>query len=192
MARKDPAAIDPNLLPALVSILAFIGDAARYEDFRARFKTAATPQEERRYLFSLAMFQQHNLLGRTLDMTLNGEIRLQDAPFMVSAVMNTVYGREQGWRFVKMNWDLLDRRFPKQGLRRMCGGITGFCKPELERDVREFFQARQVDLGGKTLEQYLEQLRIGVSFAERSRRDLQEFLRRNQYSPEVAQTSVPG
>jgi puromycin-sensitive aminopeptidase len=125
-------------------------------------------------------------------MTLNGEIRLQDAPFMVSAVMNTVYGREQGWRFVKMNWDLLDRRFPKQGLRRMCGGITGFCKPELERDVREFFQARQVDLGGKTLEQYLEQLRIGVSFAERSRRDLQEFLRRNQYSPEVAQTSVPG
>jgi puromycin-sensitive aminopeptidase len=192
MARKDPAAIDPNLLPALVSILAFIGDAARYEDFRARFKTAATPQEERRYLFSLAMFQQHNLLGRTLDMTLNGEIRLQDAPFMVSAVMNNVYGREQGWRFVKMNWDLLDRRFPKQGLRRMCGGITGFCKPELERDVREFFQARQVDLGGKTLEQYLEQLRIGVSFAERSRRDLQEFLRRNQYSPEVAQTSVPG
>jgi puromycin-sensitive aminopeptidase len=74
----------------------------------------------------------------------------------------------------------------------MCGGITGFCKPELERDVREFFEARQVDLGGKTLEQYLEQLRIGVSFAERSRRDLQEFLRRNQYSPEVAQTSVPG
>lgn len=192
MARKDPAAIDPNLLPALVSILAFIGDAARYEDFRARFKTATTPQEERRYLFSLAMFQQHALLDRTLDMTLNGEIRLQDAPFMVSAVMNNVYGREQGWRFVKMNWDLLDRRFPKQGLRRMCGGITGFCKPELERDVREFFQARQVDLGGKTLEQYLEQLRIGVSFAERSRRDLQEFLRRNQYSPEVAQTSVPG
>ena len=192
MVRKDPAAIDPNLLPALVSILAFIGDAARYEDFRARFKTAATPQEERRYLFSLAMFQQQALLGRTLDMTLNGEIRLQDAPFMVSAVMNNVYGREQGWHFVKMNWDLLDRRFPKQGLRRMCGGITGFCKPELERDVREFFEARQVDLGGKTLEQYLEQLRIGVSFAERSRRDLQEFLRRNQYSPEVAQTSVPG
>ena len=42
MARKHPAAIDPNLLPALVSILAFIGDAARYEDFRARFKAAAT------------------------------------------------------------------------------------------------------------------------------------------------------
>ncbi len=153
---------------------------------------AATPQEERRYLFSLATFRQTDLLDRTLAMTLNGEIRLQDAPFMVSAVMSNVYGREQGWRFVKTNWDVLDRRFPKQGLRRMCGGITGLCKPELERDVREFFQARNVDLGGKTLEQYLEQLRIGVSFGERSRRDLQEFLGKGQYSPDFAQTSFPG
>jgi puromycin-sensitive aminopeptidase len=180
-AQNDREAVDPNILPALVSILAFTGHAARYEEFHTRFKTAATPQEERRYLFSLAMFRQTALLDRTLAMTLNGEIRLQDAPFMVSAVMGNVYGREQGWRFVKTNWDLLDRRFPKQGLRRMCGGITGLCKSELERDVREFFQTRQVDLGGKTLEQYLEQLRIGVSFGERSRRDLREFLRKNQY-----------
>jgi puromycin-sensitive aminopeptidase len=190
-ARRDPETVDPNLLPALVSILAFVGDAARYDEFRSRFKTAATPQEERRYLFSLAMFRQTALLDRTLAMTLNGEIRIQDAPFMVSAVMHNVYGREQGWRFVKTNWDLLDRRFPKQGLRRMCGGITGFCTPDLERDAREFFQVRKIDLGGKTLEQYLEQLRIGVSFAERYRRDLQEYLREGQYSPHLAQTAFP-
>ena len=66
-------------------------------------------------------------------MTLNGEIRLQDAPFVVNAVMSSVYGREQGWHFVKSNWDKIDRRFPKQGLRRMCGGITGLCTSELEQ-----------------------------------------------------------
>ena len=138
-ARKDPAAVDPNLLPALVSILAFTGDAARYEEFAERFKAAATPQEERRYLFSLAMFRQEALLDRTLAKTLDGQIRIQDAPFMVGAVMSNVYGREQGWRFVKKNWDVLDQRFPKQGLRRMCGGITGLSAPALERDVRQFF-----------------------------------------------------
>jgi puromycin-sensitive aminopeptidase len=175
-ARKDPAAVDPNLLPALVSILAFTGDAARYDEFTERFKTAATPQEERRYLFALAMFRQTALLDRTLAKTLDGEIRIQDAPFIVGAVMSNVYGRELGWRFVKTNWDVLDRRFPKQGLRRMCGGITGLCKPELEQDVRQFFEARKIDLGGKTLEQYLEQLRIGVSFGERYGRTLIEYL----------------
>jgi puromycin-sensitive aminopeptidase len=175
-SRKDPGAVDPNLLPALVGILAFTGDEARYEEFAERFKKAVTPQEERRYLFSLAMFRQPALLDRTLAKTLDGEIRVQDAPFMVSAVMGNVYGREQGWRFVRNNWDLLDRRFPKQGLRRMCGGITGLCEPELERDVRQFFESRKIDLGGKTLEQYLEQLRIAVSFAERHLRKLPEAL----------------
>jgi puromycin-sensitive aminopeptidase len=178
VSRKDPDAVDPNLLPALVSILAYTGDTARYDEFADRFKKAATPQEERRYLFSLAMFRQPALLDRTLAKTLDGDIRTQDAPFMVSAVMSNVYGREQGWHFLKRNWEVMDRRFPKQGLRRMCGGITALCKPELERDVRQFFESRKIDLGGKTLAQYLEQLRIGVSFSERYAPALQNYLQR--------------
>ncbi len=173
-------AVDPNLLPALVSILAFTGDDARYDDFTERFRTATTPQEERRYLFSLATFRQTPLLERTLAKTLNGEIRVQDAPFIVAAVMGNVYGREQGWTFLKTNWDQMDRRFPKQGLRRMCGGVTGLCKPDLERDVRQFFAARKIDLGGKTLEQYLEQLRITVAFRERNGGNLRQYLQQSR------------
>ncbi|MGZ8375102.1 MAG: ERAP1-like C-terminal domain-containing protein, partial [Nitrospira sp.] len=87
--------------------------------------------------------------------------------FIVGALMMNVDGREQAWEFVKTNWDQMDRLFPKQGLRRMCGGIVGLATPELEQDVRAFFAARKIDLGGKTLEQYLEQLRVAVSFRER-------------------------
>lgn len=179
-SRTEPMAVDPNLLPALVSILAFTGDDARYDDFTERFRTATTPQEERRYLFSLATFRQTPLLERTLAKTLNGEIRVQDAPFIVAAVMGNVYGREQGWTFLKTNWDQMDRRFPKQGLRRMCGGVTGLCKPDLERDVRQFFAARKIDLGGKTLEQYLEQLRITVAFRERNGGNLRQYLQQSR------------
>ena len=69
--------------------------------------------------------------------------------------------------FLKTNWEKMDRLFPKQGLRRMCGGIVGLATPELERDVRDFFMTRKIDLGGKTLDQYLEQLRIAVTVRER-------------------------
>ena len=178
-SKEDAEAVDPNLIPALVSIMAFTGDATRYDAFIEQFRKAATPQEERRYLFSLAAFRQPALLDRTLRMTLNGEIRLQDAPFVVNAVMSSVYGREQGWHFVKSNWDKIDRRFPKQGLRRMCGGITGLCTSELEQDVREFFTTREIDLGGKTLEQYLEQLRISVTFRERNGGELRQYLQQS-------------
>ncbi|MEK7725547.1 MAG: ERAP1-like C-terminal domain-containing protein, partial [Nitrospirota bacterium] len=117
------------------------------------------------------------LLTRTLARTISGEIRTQDAPFVVSAVLGNVYGREQAWEFVKTNWDQMDRLFPKQGLRRMCGGVVALATAELEQDVREFFLSRKIDLGGKTLEQYLEQLRIGVTFRKREHRSLSELLR---------------
>ena len=176
-SRKDAATVDPNVIPALVAILAHTGDEARYDEFIDRYRTAATPQEERRYLFSLASFQSPVLLTRTLAHTINGEIRTQDAPFIVSAVLGNVSGRELAWDFVKTNWDQMDRLFPKQGLRRMCGGIVGLATPELERDVQEFFSSRKIDLGGKTLEQYFEQLRITVAFRERELRSLKDQLK---------------
>jgi puromycin-sensitive aminopeptidase len=174
--RNDPSAVDPNIVPALVAILAYIGDEARYEQFSELYRRAATPQEERRYLFSLTMFRSSDLLSRTLSRTLNGEIRIQDAPFVVAATMTSVHGRELAWEFVKTNWDQMDRLFPKQGLRRMCGGIVGLATPELEQDVRAFFTSRKIDLGGKTLDQYLEQLRVAVSFREREGRTMQATL----------------
>jgi puromycin-sensitive aminopeptidase len=174
--RREPEAVDTNLVPALVSVLAFTGDETRYNEFAERFRSATTPQEERRFLFSLAAFRPTELLERTLAKSLNGEIRVQDAPAVVSAVMSNVYGRELGWTFVKRNWDQMDRVFPKQGLRRMCGGITGLASAELERDVRGFFTSRQIDLGGKTLDQYLEQLRIVVNFKEQDETRLHDYL----------------
>ena len=171
-----PNSVDPNILPAIIAILAHIGDDARYREYVQRFKHAATPQEERRYLYSLALYQPRELLQHTLQKAINGEIRTQDAPFMVRMVMGSVYGRELAWDFVKQQWDTMDRLYPKNGLRRMCEGITSLVTPELERDVRRFFVERKIDLGGKTLEQYLEQLHIGVTLRERDGKTLARYL----------------
>lgn len=176
-AEQDhPGSVDPNLLPALVSILAFTGDEARYEEFVHRFRKAATPQEERRFLYALAAFRLPDLLERTLEKTLNGEIRTQDAPIVVSAVLHNVYGRTIAWAFLKKHWEDMDRLFPKNGLRRMCGGIVGLTTPELQQDVHEFFTSRKIDLGGKTLQQYLEQLQIVVAFRGQALGAIREYL----------------
>jgi puromycin-sensitive aminopeptidase len=174
--KHDPASVDPNVLQAVIAILAHTGDAARYQEFSERFRAAATPQEERRYLSALASFQPQDLSARTLEKTLNGEFRAQDAPFVVRLLLANVHGRELAWEFVKTNWDAMDRRYPKQGLRRMCEGITGLSTPALERDVQRFFRERKIDLGGKTLAQYLEQLRIAVAFRERTGGALGRYL----------------
>jgi len=175
---QHPDSVDPNLLPPIIAILAHVGDAARYEDYVSRVKGAKTPQEERRYLYALALFQPPTLVERTLVKCINGDIRTQDGPFIIRMILMTVHGREMAWGFVKREWDRMDRLFPKTGLRRMCEGIIGLATPELERDVRRFFEERKIDLGGKTLEQYLEELRIAVTMQQRDGQALGAYLTR--------------
>jgi puromycin-sensitive aminopeptidase len=172
----DAGAVDPNVLPALIAVLAYTGDTRRYSEFLARFRAAATPQEEQRYLYALTTFQPVELLEQTLARAINGEIRTQDAPFVVRSLLMSVYGRERAWEFVKANWDTMDRLYPKHGTRRMAEGVTGLTTPELEADVHRFFSERKIDLGGKTLAQYLEQLRVAVTLRERSLAALSGYL----------------
>ena len=164
------------MLPALIAVLAHAGDQARYEAFVERFRAAATPQEEQRYLYALTAFQQPALVESTLARTVNGEIRTQDAPFVVRSMLMLVHSREATWTFVKKQWDTMDRLYPKHGLRRMAEGVIGLATPEWEADVHRFFAERRIDFGGKTLAQYLEQLRVAVALREREAAGLSRAL----------------
>jgi len=179
--RDEPSSADPDVVPALVAILAHSGGEGEYAEFHRAFKAARTPQEEQRYLYSLAGFRQPELIEQTLERTISGEVRTQDAPFLVRSFLLSVHGRERAWRFVRENWEVMERRFPsKSGLRRMCEGITGLATRELEADVLEFFRSRNVTLGGKTLEQYLERLHVAVVFREREAANLAAHLSRQR------------
>ncbi|MBI4573477.1 MAG: M1 family metallopeptidase [candidate division NC10 bacterium] len=177
-ARRDPSAADPNVLAAAITVLAHAGGEAEFSEFLGRFKTAQTPQEEQRYLYALAAFRDGSLLRRTLHLTVSGEVRAQDAPYLVRSLLSNVDAGELAWRFVKEHWETMERQFPHGGIRRMCEGITALASPALEADVRHFFASRKISLGGKTLEQYLEQLRIAVAFQEREAAGLAEYLSR--------------
>jgi puromycin-sensitive aminopeptidase len=176
--RNDDAAVDPNVLPALIAIVAWTGGEEQYAWFLGRFKSARTPQEEQRYLYALAGFRQPELLRRTLDLTINGEVRSQDAPFLMRALLASVYGRGLAWDFVKEHWEAMARQYPGSAYRRMWEGVTALISADWERDVHDFFSSRGIVLGGKTLDQYLEQLRVAVSFQEREREGLAAYLGR--------------
>ncbi len=170
---------DPNVHAAVLTIVAHTGDETDYDNFVARFKAARTPQEEQRYLRALAEFRPPDLVRRTLDLSLGGDVRTQDGPFLVRDLLMGVHSREIAWAFVKDRWDEMERRYPSQsGLRRLCEGLTGLTTPELEADAQRFFASRTVSFGGKTLEQYLERLRVAVLFGERETPHLREYLAR--------------
>jgi puromycin-sensitive aminopeptidase len=174
--REDETAVDPDVLPALIAIVATAGGEAEYDEFLRRFKAARTPQEEQRYLYALAAFRQPELLQRTLEKTTNGEVRSQDAPFLVRALLVGVHSRGLAWEYVKANWQAMARQYPGSAYRRMYEGVTALVSPPWEQEVRAFFETNQIVLGGKTLEQYLEQLRIAVRLQEREATPLAAYL----------------
>jgi puromycin-sensitive aminopeptidase len=172
----DSGTVDPNVLPAVIAVLAHTGDAGRYEDFLRRFRSASTPQEEQRYLYALAGFREPELIRQTLGRAVNGEIRTQDAPFVVRSMLVSVDGRELAWDFVKQHWDTMDRLYPKHGMRRLAEGVTGLATPALEADVTRFFAEKKPQFGGKVLAQYLEQLHVAVVLRQRETAALQGYL----------------
>jgi puromycin-sensitive aminopeptidase len=165
--REDERSLDPNVLPAVIATLAASGSEPEYAEFGERFRQARTPQEEQRYLYALAGFRHPTFLQKTLDRALSGEIRSQDAPYVVRSMLAGVYGRGLAWEFVKTHWQTMARLYPPSAYRRMFEGVTGLVSRRWEEEVRAFFPAHGIELGGKTLEQYLEQLRIAVRFQER-------------------------
>jgi len=171
--EKDPASVDRNLIPALVSIVSYTGDQADYERFFANFKHPQTPQEETRYLFALANFRAALLIRQTLNLTINGEVRTQNSPYLLRGVLLNRDARDQAWSFMKTNWQEMLRQYPDNSIPRMCEGIIGLVTPELEADVKDFFANHPVKQGTKQMEQHLERLRVAVACKQR----WQELLR---------------
>ena len=160
--EKVPDSVDRNLIPALVSIVAHTGGSAEYDNFYGKFKTARTPQEETRYLFALANFRVPDLVERTLDLTINGEVRTQNSPYLMRGILLNKRARHRAWSFMKAHWDDMLRQYPDNSIPRLCEGIIGLVETELEKDVREFFAQHPVKQGTKQLEQHLERLRVAV------------------------------
>jgi hypothetical protein len=165
--ERDANAVDRNLVPALISIVAHTGTPEDYEKFYGKFKNAQTPQEEQRYLFALAGFRQPDLIDRTLWLTINGEVRTQNAPYLMRNILLNREARLKAWVFMKEHWDEMLRQYPDNSIPRMCEGIIGLAAPELEADVRDFFARHPVKQGAKQLEQHLERLHIAVVCRER-------------------------
>jgi puromycin-sensitive aminopeptidase len=174
----EGAAVDPNVLPAVIAIVAAAGGETEYADFLERFRSARTPQDEQRYLYALAAFRAPALVRQTLQRTVNGEVRSQDAPFLMRSLLAAVHSRGLAWDFLKEHWQTMARQYPGSAYRRMYEGLTGLVSPEWEREVGTFFAEKGISLGGKTLEQYLEQLRVAVRFQEREGAALAAYLAR--------------
>src|SRR5947207_1801019 len=65
---QDRSSIPPDLVDPVVSVVAADGTDADFATFVDRFHHPADPQEEVRYLYALARFEDRGVLQRALDL----------------------------------------------------------------------------------------------------------------------------
>ena len=172
---SDRTAVDPDMVGAIVSVLAYWGGPAEYEVFLDRFRNPATPQDEVRYLYALGAFRDEALVRRTLAMALD-EVRTQNAPFLISILLANRAGGPLAWRFVVENWDRLIERLPQNSIVRSLEGLTALCTSAQAAEIHAFFEEHPIRSGQRTLEQILERLDVNVAFANRERERVVESL----------------
>ncbi|MDA0676805.1 MAG: ERAP1-like C-terminal domain-containing protein, partial [Chloroflexi bacterium] len=152
------------------------GSAADYSVFLQRFKSASTPQEERRYQTQLGAFPGEAEIAQTLEMALNGQVRTQDAPYLLGYALSNRERGQQVWRYIVQHWDEMVKAYPDNAIVRMAGGIRALSKPAIAAEIEKFFETHKVPTGELTMQQHLEKLRVNVALRERESANLEKLL----------------
>ena len=156
--------------------MASVASAADFEDLVARFQNAATPQDERRYSFALAIVPGPDQFARLLKMTIDGTIRTQDAPYLLGrALSNRTHGT-MAWEFVEANWQTIVDTFPSNSIVRMLDGSKALSTAPMVDRVADFLADHPVEQGEKTLQQILERQRINVGLRHRINAEVAPFV----------------
>ncbi|HEX4978906.1 MAG TPA: M1 family metallopeptidase [Acidimicrobiales bacterium] len=163
----ERGAVDADLVPALVAIVAETGGEADFTAMLDRYRNAATPQEVVRYLYSLARFPHEALVRRALELAASDEVRTQNAPYLVNEALGNPHANAVAWEWLTEHWDELLARFPDNSHARMIENVSTLHTPGLAGAVRSFLEAHPLKAGGRTVEQTLERLDVNVAFRER-------------------------
>ncbi len=175
-AASDAEALHPDTASAVLDIVAATGGAAEYGTFLGRYRSPATPQEKDRYLYALTSFTDRALAEQTFGLCL-GEVRNQDAPFVIQRLLaNRVIG-PAAWGDVRDSWAALGERIPAHLIPRMLDGVRLLCSSaELAAEATAFIRANPPAAGPRTVDQILERLAVNVAFGQREGAGLADAL----------------
>jgi puromycin-sensitive aminopeptidase len=173
--HEDPESVDAPLAAAAITVIADSGGREEFDAFLQGFRKSDNPQEEIRYLYSLAKFHDDEAFAEMLDLSLS-EVRSQNAPFLLRiALANRTHGA-RAWSFVRRHWDEINERFPSSTITRMAEGVRFVTDPVLANEIEGFFAEHAVPQGERTMRQHLERMRVNVALRAREAKRLSDSL----------------
>ena len=133
------------------------------------YRTAATPQDQLRLLYALAEFDDESLILRTCELAMSGEIKTQNAPFVLRMCIGNRRQGAAAWTFVRQHWTEANAMFPSNTIVRMIDSVRTLTDEVVAADVQAFFAEHPIEQAAKTLDQVLERQRVNTALRAASR-----------------------
>ena len=170
--RFEAGDLDGDLARSILRVVANQNRPGDYATFLDRYKNATTPQEELRYLYGISDFPDLTIARDIVERCFE-EFRVQDAPLILGLLTANPAVGSSVWRTLAGRWDEAQASFPPSLMVRLTIGIPTFINDPALADAVEAFH-RSHALGGdqRTVEQYLERMRVGLTFAAALREQL--------------------
>ena len=149
----NPASLAPGLVASVLEVAASAGDASLYERFLARMTAArAAPEEYYRYFNALPSFREPELVRRTLALALGPDVRSQDTPVLLAALLGSPHAQEATWAFVREHWSEVTAKVGVfQGVPYVVTALGAFCSTERADQVTAFFKAHPAPEAARAL-----------------------------------------
>jgi len=176
-----PGTVDPTLLNVLVTIAPLDGDAALYDKYVARSRSAVDPEQQYRYLYGLSNFADPALVRRTVDYAVGPDVRSQDTKILVAALLTNSATQALAWNLVRERWEAIQKKTGEfVGNTVIVGALAAFCDDRQAADIKTFFAAHPVPDAARTLSQSLEAISSCSAVAHAQAPKLEEWLTKQE------------
>lgn len=200
-SRGERKAIDPNIRGSVYRIvlryggqkevgsisqcensLRHVTDFSKYDAVLNEFRIAESSEERYIALGALGTAEDEVLIKRTLQLALSDEVKSQDTHRALGALRSHRPGVQALWQWLQDNWPILEKKFEPgsfilNSIVQIC--TSAYTKPEIIDDIQRFFKDKKTSGFDQALAQALDSIKAKVSWLERDRDDVKEWLKAN-------------
>ncbi|HEY1939140.1 MAG TPA: M1 family metallopeptidase [Candidatus Angelobacter sp.] len=173
---QDPASVDSTLARSVLQVAARAGSAALLNDYLKALPQMNTPEEVGDLQQSLAEFRGPELVGQVLSFDVSSEVRDQDAPSLIAAVLANPANQDFAWQWIKTHWEDVERKITGSSGVQIVYGAGRFCDAGHRDEVQEFFTQHKLLSSERVLKQMIERINSCIKYRDRQQDKLALWL----------------
>ena len=144
---------DPALNDISVQLTAKYGSPEFYDAMQHVVLNTANPGLQEESLGLLAVFEDPELVKRTLDFVTSGKVRNQDSWQPITVLLDNPATRAEAWDYVQNNWDKVKAQLTASSGQHIVSATGSFCSVASRDQAKAFWAAHPVENAGRAVTQ---------------------------------------